>query len=119
MENISIGEINSTLKFLIEFVGVIATIYWAVRKAVNKAFEPLNKRMDEIEENMSKKIEEVELQSTKNFLIQELSEIKRSDKPIDEVTKKRFFEEYDAYIGKKQNSYIKHEVEECKKNGLL
>ena len=66
-----------------------------------------------------KKIEEVELQTTKNFLIQELSEIKRNKDPLDEVTKKRFFEEYDAYIARKQNSYIKHEVEECQKKGLL
>lgn len=119
MENITIGAISETMKFILEFGGLIVAIFVAVKKAVNKAFEPMNKRMDEIEENMKKKIEEVELQTTKNFLIQELSEIKRNKDPLDEVTKKRFFEEYDAYIARKQNSYIKHEVEECQKKGLL
>ncbi len=119
MQDITIGGISEVLKFLIEFCGLVFTIYYAVKKAVNKAFEPLNKRMDQMEETMDKRMEEVELQATKNFLIQELSEIKRSKEPLDEVTKKRFFEEYDSYIGKKQNSYIKHEVEECQKKGLL
>lgn len=119
MENITFGDLSTSLKFIIELAGAIITIYFAVKKAVAKAFEPLNARMDSIEANMKKKMDEVELQTIKNFLVQELSNIKRDAYPLDEMTKKRFFEEYDAYIAKGQNSYIKHEVEECQKKGLL
>ena len=106
MENITFGDLSTSLKFIIELAGAIITIYFAVKKAVAKAFEPLNARMDSIEANMKKKMDEV-------------SNIKRDAYPLDEMTKKRFFEEYDAYIAKGQNSYIKHEVEECQKKGLL
>ena len=119
MENITIGNIDTTLKFIIELVGAIVTIYFAVKKAVDKAFEPVNTRIDQMEHTMNKRMDDVELQAIKNFLVQELTEIKRDAYPIDEMTKKRFFEEYDAYISKGQNSYIKHEVEECQKKGLL
>lgn len=108
MQDITLGNFYETAKFLIALIGVLTTIYYSVKKAVAKALEPLNKRIDE-----------VEMQGIKNFLVQEISEIKRSDIPIDEVAKKRFFEEYDLYIEKKQNSYIKHEVEELKKKGLI
>ena len=108
MENITLGNISDAAKFIIALVGSLATIYYAVTRAVKKALEPLNKRIDE-----------VEMQGIKNFLVQELSEIKRSNAPLDEVSKKRFFEEYDLYIEKKQNSYIKHEVNELQKKGLL
>ena len=119
MENITFGDFNATLKFIIELVGAIVTIYFAVKKAVGKAFEPVNTRIDQMEKTMNKRMDDVELQAIKNFLVQELTTIKRDAYPIDEMTKKRFFEEYDAYIAKGQNSYIKHEVEECQKKGIL
>ena len=108
MENITLGNIGDAAKFIIALVGSLATIYYSVKKAVNKALEPLSKRIDE-----------VEMQGIKNFLVQELSEIKRTGQPLDEISKKRFFEEYDLYIDKKQNSYIKHEVKDLQDKGLL
>ena len=119
MENITIGSIETTLKFIIEFGGLIVTIYFAVKKAVNKAFEPLNKRMDQIEKNMSEKIDEVEIKSVENFLVQEIASMKQSNIPLDDATAKYFYDQYDIYIKHGNNSYIKHEVELCQQRKLI
>lgn len=119
MENITIGGISDTLKFIIEFGGALVTIYFAVKKAVNKAFEPLNERMDQIEKIFSKKIEEVEMKSVENFLVQEIATMKQSNVPLDDATAKYFYDQYDIYIKHGNNSYIKHEVELCQQRKLI
>lgn len=119
MENVTLSNIETTLKFLIEFGGLFVTIFFAVKKAVNKAFEPLNTRMDQIEKTMSKKIDEVEIKGVENFLVQEIAAMKQSNIPLDDATAKYFYDQYDIYIKHGSNSYIKHEVEVCQQRKLI
>lgn len=108
MQDVTLGFIGENLKFIIELVAAVITVYAATKRAVNKALEPLNKKIDE-----------VEMKGVENFLVQEISNMKRSGIKLDEVAAKYFYDQYDIYVAKGHNSYIKHEVQECQNRGLI
>lgn len=113
MENITIGDINAFLVYLIGLGGVIFTVYNTVKKGIDKGFKPINDKIDKVDMN-----------ATKNFLVARISEIK-SGSELDDISKERFIEQYDHYIKPKSegglggNSYIKLEVDKLKAEGKL
>lgn len=107
MSEITLGQIQSLMLWGIGFVGAIITIVKAVKDAVNKAFEPLNKRMDEID-----------LNATKNYLVQTLADIDRNGY-ADGVSKARLYEQYEHYQKLGGNSYIKDEFDRLKKQNKI
>ena len=112
MNNITLGEISNLMVWLIGFGGSTVAIIGAVKKAISKSFEPINKKIDIVDMN-----------ATKNFLVRCIADIDKNG--IDDVTKVRFYEQYEHYIKPKNegglggNSYIKSEVERLKKEGKL
>lgn len=107
MNEITLGQIQTWMVFGIGFVGAILTIVKAVKDAVNKAFEPINKRMDEIDMN-----------ATKNYLVQTLTDIDRNGF-VDGVSKARLYEQYEHYQKLGGNSYIKDEFDRLKKQNKI
>jgi len=107
MNEITLGQIQTWMVFGIGFVGAILTIVKAVKDAVNKAFEPINKRMDEIDMN-----------ATKNYLVQALTDIDRNGF-VDGVSKARLYEQYEHYQKLGGNSYIKDEFDRLKKQNKI
>lgn len=107
MEKITLGQIQSVLLFIVGIGGATITIVTAVKKAINKAFEPIQKRIDDVDMN-----------ATKNFLVRSLSDIERGEK-LDGVERMRFFEQLEHYVKLGGNSYIKDEVERLKKENKL
>lgn len=113
MENITIGEINAFLVYIVGLGGVLLTVYNTVKKGIDKGFKPINDKIDKVDMN-----------ATKNFLVARISEIK-SGAELDDISKERFIEQYDHYIKPKAegglggNSYIKLEVEKLKQEGKL
>ena len=106
MNNITLGEISDLMVWLIGFGGSTIAIIGAVKKAISKSFEPINKKIDN-----------VDLNATKNFLVRCLADIERHG--IDDVTKIRFYEQLEHYQKMGGNSYILSEVERLKKEGKL
>lgn len=112
MGDITLNQIRDMMLWLIAFVTATATIIKALKSAIHKGFEPINKKIDNVDMN-----------ATKNFLVRTLADIEKEG--IDDVTKLRFFEQYEHYIKPKEqgglggNSYIKHEVERLQKEGKL
>ena len=95
---------------------IIVTVITSLGVIINTYF---TKRMDNKRDDLEKKIESVAIANCKNFLVSFLANVERGF-PIDEVEKKRFYEEYDAYVNQyKQNSYIHDKVEKLKKEGKL
>lgn len=95
MENVTLGQAFDTIKFIIEFVGIIITILVGSKKIINKQLEPINKKIDKIDENQCR-----------NFLVDFLADV---DKGIekDEVQTKRAYEVYEHYTEDlHKNSYI-------------
>jgi len=108
MDSITLGQIRDFLLWLIAFATATYTIVKAVRKAIEKGFEPIEDKIDKVDIN-----------ATKNYLVQQIGEIDRNGW-IDPVSKMRFYEQYQHYTKDlKQNSYIHDEVERLKKEGKL
>lgn len=95
MNNITLEQVYETLKFLVEFIGIIATIFVSSKKIINKQFEPINKKIDKIDENQCR-----------NFLVDFLADIEKGISK-DEIQIKRAYEVYEHYTKDlHKNSYI-------------
>ena len=108
MDNITIGQLRDLILWLIGFGGATTTIITAVKKAIVKGFEPIEKKIEKVDKN-----------ATMNYIVARLDEIDKGDK-LDGVAKKRFYEEYEHYVKDlKGNTYIHDEFERLKKEGKL
>lgn len=95
MENVTLGQAFETLKFFVEFVGIVATILIGSKKIINKQLEPINKKIEKIDENQCR-----------NFLVDYLADVEKGI-PKDEVQTKRAYEVYEHYTNDlHKNSYI-------------
>lgn len=95
MENVTLGQAFDTIKFVVEFVGIIVTILVGSKKIINKQLEPINKKMDKIDENQCR-----------NFLVDFLADVEKGIEK-DEVQTKRAYEVYEHYTEDlHKNSYI-------------
>lgn len=118
MGEITLEQIKSVLLWLIAFGGAIITIVKAVKKVVNSAFEPMNRKIDALQESLAKQIEQVDMNATKNYLVQTLAEIDRNGS-IDGVSKARLYEQYEHYTRQGGNSFVKDEFERLKKQNKI
>ena len=100
MENITLGDIESWLKFLVAFGGSISAIIIGVKKVVAKLLVPYG------------------LDNAKNYIVPFIAKLERGE-PISEIELERFHEEYGYYIDHGGNSYIKERVKKLEKEGKL
>lgn len=107
MGEITLNQIRDLMLYVIAFSTATATIIKAVKKAITSGFEPINKKIDQVDIN-----------ATKNYLVARISEIKKGEK-LSDIQLERFIEQYDHYIKIGGNSYIKLEVEKLKSDGKL
>lgn len=107
MENITIGQINGFLVYVVGLIGVLTTVYTTIKKGIDKGFKPLNDKIDKVDIN-----------ATKNYLVARISEIK-AGQVLDDISRERFIEQYDHYIALGGNSYIKLEVDKLKQEHKL
>lgn len=118
MEDITIGQVGAALAFIVGFFGGVAYLKNVLKgilsSVVKQELEPMRKQMDE----MQQKIDRVDMESCKNFLVRCLSELERGES-ISETERERFWEQYEHYIEKGHNSYIKSKVEQLRKQGKL
>lgn len=138
--NLTLSEVLVILSGIAAFVNVINNLRDHSKKAQDKILEPSTEKIDELgkklddtckkidekidglEDTFTKKIDKIEYESCKTFLVSTIAEIKRMNElgqEVDEVLKKRFFEQYDKYIAMGGNTYVKHEVERLKKDGII
>lgn len=107
MENLTLGQIEIALAFLIALIGSIEFISIRFRRKVTKILEPINQKIDNLE-----------LITDKNFLVRFLSDVEQGQ-VIDEIEWERFYETYKRYHDLGGNSYIDHKVEKLKKEGKI
>ena len=108
MENITIGQINAFLVYIVGLGATVYTVYKTVASGLKKGLKPI---ID--------KIDAVDINATKNYLVARLSEIDDGQK-IEGVNRERFYEELEHYQKDlKGNSYIMAEIERLKKEGKL
>ena len=118
MTNITLGQVAAVIAFLVAlFTGVsylVKQFKEFIIKALKDQFDPINKKIDELD----KKVSNVDIESCKNFLVQFLSAVDQGDR-IDEIQKERFWEEYQHYIKIGGNTYIKKKVDQLEREGRL
>ena len=107
MRNITLGQIEIALAFLVALIGSIEFISIRFRRKVTKILEPINQKIDNLE-----------LITDKNFLVRFLSDVEQGQ-VIDEIEWERFYETYKRYHDLGGNSYIDHKVEKLKKEGKI
>ena len=95
MKNVTLAQVSETMKFIIEFVGIVASILIGSKKIINSQLEPINKKIDKIDENQCR-----------NFLVDFLADVEKGIEK-DEVQIKRAYEVYEHYTRDlHKNSYI-------------
>ena len=104
MEAITLGQISSTLAWLVAFIGAITAIIVALKKVMEKQLSPVNH-----------KIERLDINQCRNYLVEFLADVESGVKK-DEAQIKRACEVYDHYKDDlKGNSYIKDKWEKLMK----
>jgi len=106
MNDVTLGQISNLMVWILGFGGSTIAIITAIKKAVASAFKPINNKIDNVDMN-----------ATKNFLVRCIADMERHE--IDQVTKMRFYEQFEHYQKLGGNSYITSEVERLKKEGKL
>lgn len=118
MENITIGQISVTIAFIVALIGGCKYIVTDISKIMDKALKPTNDKIDKLEVKLTDRIKDTDLNSTKNFLVAKLQEVKAGQQ-LDDITTQRFWEQYQHYTNLGGNSYIMNEVDKLKKEGKL
>ena len=118
MENITIGQIAATVALIVAIIGGITSLKKSIKGWISASlkdqFDAFEKKQDEI----LKRLDNVDLENCKNYLVTFVAEVARGEKK-DETEKQRFWEEYEHYVQKGGNSYIKNKVDDLKSKGLL
>lgn len=100
MEQITLGDLESWLRFIIALVGSVSAVIVGVKKVVAKLLVPYG------------------LDNAKNYIVPFIARLEREE-AISEIELERFHEEFGYYIDHGGNSYIKERVEKLKKDGKL
>lgn len=95
MEQITLGDIESILKFILAFGGSISAVIVGVKKVVEKIVEPIG------------------LDNAKNYIVPFLARLERGE-AVSDIEVERFHEVYTYYVAHGGNSYIKDKVEKLR-----
>lgn len=117
MENITLGQISVAIAFFVALIGGVKYILTDMKKITERALKPTNDKIDRMSESLKKEIQKSDLNATKNYLVATLHDIKQGQ--MNDMSKQRFFEQYEHYKSLGGNSYISNEVDKMKNEGLL
>lgn len=95
IENITLGQIQNTLGFILAFGGTIGTLLVGIKKIFSNQLKPINDA-----------IKELDINQCKNYLVRFLADVENEEK-LDNVEIERAYEVYDHYTHDLHgNSYI-------------
>lgn len=125
MGNITLGQISAALLFVTALIAGIQNLKTNIKKwienglksrfdAIDKQNEKILAKIDDVDTRLDK----VDMENCKNYLVTFMAEVRRGEMK-DPTEIQRFWEEYDHYISKGGNSYIREGVEELKAKGYL
>lgn len=125
MEQITIGQIAIAVAFVAALITGGVKIKDAVKKwltaTLKESFDAQKRETDEIKktvDDIKGQLDKVDLENCKNYLVTFLAETERGEQK-DEIEIQRFYEEYQHYVEKGGNSYVKEKFAKLKQKGLL
>lgn len=118
IENWTLEQISVSLALIVGIIGSVVYLKNKVKEWIEdlleKKFKAIDTRFDDIEG----KIDKVDMETCKNFLVRFLADVENGSDILPQETQ-RFWEEYQHYIDKDGNSYIKEWVNKLKSKELL
>ena len=125
LESITLGQVSAGLIFVIALIAGIQNLKTNIKKWIEESlksrFDVIDKQNEKILakiDDVETRLDKVDMENCKNYLVTFLSEVRRGETK-DSIEVQRFWEEYDHYISKGGNSYVREGVEELKSNGFL
>lgn len=113
MESITIGQLTAALALIVAVIASVKSLKKSIKEwlsaALKDQFDQFEKKQDEI----IKRLDAVDLENCKNYLVTFVAEVARGEIK-DETEMQRFWEEYEHYIDKGGNSYLRNKVEDLK-----
>ena len=118
MSDWTLGYIAEGVVFLAGFLGALGVLNSTLKKWLSKVMSEQTKAISDQMNQMLVHLDNIDKETTKNYLVQFISEVKRGEM-INETERQRFYEEYEHYIDLKGNTYIMTEIEALKKKGMI
>lgn len=125
-----VAIINSIALVIVAIIGLIGTMTQIksndklknqenILSIVNNKIETMQKKSDEKDEKLNKRINDLEMESTKRFLIVEMTKIQDGEYVPNEEEKKIIHEAKDIYEKLRGNSYVNSMFKRLVKKGIL
>lgn len=115
----TLGYMAEIVIFLGGLIAGLTYLYATLKKWLTKVFEEQNTEMKKRLDEIDNRLDTMDKETTKNYLVQFMSEVKRGE-IINETERQRFYEQYHHYVKELDgNTYIKTEVENLQKKGLI
>ncbi len=125
MESITLGQLSAGLIFIVALIAGVQNLKKNIKAwiedglrtrfdSIDKQNEKILSKIDDVETRLDK----VDTENCKNYLVTFMAEVRRGETK-DSTEIQRFWEEYDHYISKGGNSYVREGVEDLKRKGLL
>ena len=118
MENLTLGNISAAILFLVALIGGIGYLHNSLKKYISEILKDQFKAIRDDIQGVRNDLGVVDMENCKNFIVRFLADVERGDY-IADAELQRFWEEYEHYIKKGGNSYIKEWVTKLKKEGKL
>lgn len=114
----TLGYVAEAVVFMAGLIGGLGVLYSTLKKWLAKIIEDQTKAIVKELESLNKRLDIQDLETTKNFLVQVISDVRKGEN-ISETERQRFYEQYEHYITKGGNTYVKTEVEKLQSKGLI
>lgn len=118
MQNLTLDDISTAILFLVALIGGIAYLHKSLKTFISDLLKEEFKTIRDDIQGLRKDLKVVDMENCKNFIVRFLADVERGDY-IADAEIQRFWEEYEHYISKGGNSYIKEWVAKLKKEGKL
>lgn len=118
LENITLGQAATAIGFLVALIGGIKYLNTSLKDYLTELMNDKFAALDEKFDDLDKKVDKVDMETCKNFLVRFLADIEKGN-AVGDIERQRFWEEYEHYLQKGGNSYVKEWVERLKREGKL
>ena len=125
MESLTLGQLSAGVIFIVALIAGVQNLKkniktW-IEDGLKSRFDAIDKQNEKILakiDDVDTRLDKVDMENCKNYLVTFLAEVRRGEVK-DPTEVQRFWEEYDHYISKGGNSYVREGVEELKAKGYL
>lgn len=118
IDNITFGDISSTLTILVGFIGAVGYLHTKLKKWIAHSLDEQLQSIDKEMKSLQDRLDNVDMESCKNFLVRCLVDFENGGQ-ISETELERFWEQYEYYSKHGGNTYISKKVAKLEQEGRL